>query len=129
MVKDNRYLEYSNIDNVLMTIIGLNKEMWDTEVQYLLDIMSELQELEYLGKALISSIDFFINTIKDIVQFKNWQLLWEEIGKKYEYLQPALKALKAIRLAVEDKSDKPLFALPKEIRELVLPMVEDAIKE
>ncbi len=127
--KDNKYLEFFNIKGIFMAIIDFNPEALDMEVRYILKIMSELHELEYLSKALIDSIDNFVNKIEDIALFRKWQLLWEEIGEGYEYLQPALKALKVARLAIEEKSDKPLFILPKEIRELVLPMVEDAIKK
>jgi tetratricopeptide (TPR) repeat protein len=127
--KDNKYLEYFALESIFIIIMRFDKEVLDAEARYILKIISELHELEYLSKALIRSIDLFVNTIKDVAQFRNWQLLWEEIGEGYEYLQPALKALKATRLAVEEKSDKPLFALLKEMRELVLPMVEDAIKK
>jgi tetratricopeptide (TPR) repeat protein len=127
--KNNKFLEYSRIEDLLITIFAFNQEILNSEMSYILKIMSELHELEYLSKALIGLINYFIKNLKDITQFRKWQLLWEEIGEGYEYLQPALKALKATRLAVEEKTDKPLFALPKEIRDLVLPMLEDAIKE
>jgi hypothetical protein len=107
--------------------MGFVPKTLDAEVRHILKIMSELHELEYLSKALIGTIDNFVN--KDIALFRKWQLVWEEAGEEYEYLQPALKVLKATRLAVEEKTDKPLFALPKEIRDLVLLMVKDAIKE
>jgi tetratricopeptide (TPR) repeat protein len=121
--------DFLNLRNLIKSIAICQQPIWKTELPFIFKIISELQELEHLSKALISLIDYFVNDIKDITQFRNWQLLWEEIGEGYEYLQPALKALKATRLAVEEKTDKPLFALPKEIRELVLPMVEDAIKK
>ena len=120
--------DFINLKYLIQSIAVNQKNVWKTEIPFILETISESQELEYLGVALINSIDYFINTTEDISQFKNWQLLWEETGKDFEYLQPALKALRAVKLAAEDKSDKPLFSLPQEIRELVIPMVEDIIK-
>jgi len=120
---------FLNLENLIRAIAVSQQTIWKTEIPFVLEIISKSQELEYLGKALIDSINYFINKVEGTIQFKIWQLLWEEIGSEYEYLQPSLNALKAARLAVEEKSDKPLFALPKETRELVLPMLEDTIKK
>jgi len=121
--------KFLNLESLIYSIIANQQTFWESEIPFILEIMSKSFKLEYLGKALITSIDYFINKIEDIAQFKAWQLLWEKMGSKYEYLQPALKALKATRLTLEEKNDKPLFALPKEIRKLVLPIIEEAIKD
>ena len=46
-------------------------------------------------------------------------------GKK---MQLPLTALKVSRLAIEQKSDKPLFELNKKISQLVLEVAEEGIK-
>lgn len=119
----------THLDNLLVSIAGCGRNIWKNEIGFVLQKIAEHKDMEYLAKALITSINYFIDTVDDLEQFKNWALAWEEIGKEYEYLEPALKVLNAAQLAVEQKSDKPLFILSKEMRELVLPMIEDSIKE
>jgi len=119
--------DFLNLESLIRSIALSQYSVWKTEIPFVLEVFSESKALEYLAKGLITSVNHFINMNEDTIQFKKWQLLWEELGSEYEYLQPSINALKAVRLAVEEKNDKPLFVLPKEIRELILPMVEDAI--
>ena len=102
---------------------------WQNEIEALVTIFAKYKKMEMLGSALMNSIGSLTLGDEALALFGRWEETWQEIGAQYEYLQPALKALKAAREAVEAGNDKPLFQLPKEIRDIVRPMIEELFEK
>ena len=119
----------TNITDILVSIIGLGSSFWQKEIDWLLVLFKEYDVLAYLGTALIKSVSAFVNEPSLLSSLKKWQLLWQEAGEDYEEISISLQALAAMRLAIEQKNDKPLLRLAKEVRELVQPLVADIINK
>jgi DNA-binding transcriptional ArsR family regulator len=116
------------VSDILNSIIQNPSIKWKKEIRFLVSIFHKYKAMEYLNESLIETIDTFINNKNLLPLFDAWQEIWQEEASDYEFMQTPLQVLKVVREALEVKNDKPLFALPREIRELVLPMIEDAIK-
>ncbi len=116
-----------NIENIVNSVIGLGIAYWQKEMEFLLSIHNKYQSLPSLSTALINSIQYFIDDETIHSSFRKWAELWQEASVSYPEIQPAIEALNASVEALAVGNDKPLFVLPKEIRELVLPMFRDLL--
>ena len=56
---------------------------------------------------------------------EKWNALWQQQGADIEELTIALQALDAVTESILGGNDRPLFKLPKEIRELIRPLLGD----
>jgi len=126
---ESRMIEIFGMNNILAALARIPENKWSKEIDFLLKLFKNNQKLEYLSASLIRSVELFISDELLFQKLKRWSEIWSIKSKKLIQIQPAIKVLWASLLAIETKSDKPLFELPKEIRELVLPMIESAIKE
>ncbi len=91
----------------------------------LLSLCAEQKTLSYLAASLMRSIGDVINDKDSLALYDKWIECWQFASKNYPEMQPAIDVLNATAQALAAGNDKPLFALPKELRELVLPMFED----
>ncbi|MDP8170600.1 HTH domain-containing protein [Pasteurella skyensis] len=114
-------------ENIVNSVIGLGIAYWQKEIEFLLPLYNEYQSLPSLATGLISSIQYFINNETMHSSFRKWAELWREASATYPEMQPAIEALNASVEALAVGNDKPLFVLPKEIRELILPMFGDKL--
>ncbi len=123
--KGEKSSEYypSNTQDILLSINQLGSSFWQKQIIWLLALYTEYGELDHLSSALIHSISFFVEDESLASSFKKWQQLWQEQAEQYQEMQLSLQVLQAAVLAVEQKNDKPLMSLPKEVRELVLPLL------
>lgn len=112
----------------LKAIAALGSSFWQKEIVWLLQLFDRYNSLDHLGSALMRSAKIFIDEDSLLSSLKKWQQLWQKEGEGYEEMQLPLQALIAARLAIEQKSDKPLFELPKEIRDLISPLLSGVIK-
>jgi len=126
--KGEKSSEYypSNTQNILLAINQLGSSFWQKQMIWILALYAEYGELDKLSAALIHSIRFFVEDKSLASSFKKWQQLWQEQAEQYQEMQLSLQVLQAAVLAVEQKNDKPLMSLPKEVRELVLPLLAKA---
>jgi len=118
------------LSNTIGIVGGVNQlgiPHWQKQIIWMVGLYSKYDGLESLGSALIQSISFFIEDESSISSLKKWQQLWLQHSEQYPEMELPLQVLQAAVLAVEQKNDKPLLSLPKEIRELVLPMLDKAI--
>ncbi len=113
----------SNTQDILLAISQLGSPFWQKQIIWLLALYGEYRELDNLGSALIYSITFFVADDSLASSFSKWRQLWQEQAEQYQAMQLPLQVLQAAVLAVEQKNDKPLMSLPKEVRELVLPLL------
>jgi len=126
---ESRMIEIFGMNNILAALVRIPENKWSKEIDFLLKLFKDNQKLEYLSASLIRLVELFISDELLFQKLKRWSEIWSIKSEKLIQIQPAIKVLWASLLAIETKSDKPLFELPKEIRELVLPMLESAIKE
>ncbi|MBR0573870.1 hypothetical protein QJU58_03995 [Pasteurella atlantica] len=112
---------------ILGAISKLGTNYWKKEIEFLLSLYGKYCFLSYLASELIISIRIFINNETMHSSFRKWAELWREASATYPEMQPAIEALNASVEALAVGNDKPLFVLPKEIRELILPMFEDKL--
>ncbi len=94
------------------------------EVEFLLKLYSEYGVTANLSSGVIQSIRYIFNQEDSLALFNEWAECWQLASKNYPEMQPAIDVLNATAQALTAGNDKPLFALPKELRELVLPMFE-----
>jgi len=113
--------------NILELIIRLGGSHWQKQIIWIADLYNKYEVIENLGIALIQSIAFFVEDESIASSFKKWQQLWQQHREQYPEMELPLQVLQAAVLAVEQKNDKPLLSLPKEIRDLVLPLLDKVI--
>ncbi len=77
-----------------------------------------------MGPSLINSVRIFAKGTTLSSLFSKWYKIWKIHGEEYEELELPLQALGAAVMALKEKNDKPLLALPKEVRDLVMPLLE-----
>jgi len=114
------------LKELLLALAISPTDKWKNNIEYILDIFDQYESIEYLGTSLIHNIEYYLNE-ETYILLKTWQKTWQKAAAKYELMQPSLKALEAVQLSIEQKSDKPMFALSKEIRDLILPKIKDMI--
>jgi tetratricopeptide (TPR) repeat protein len=129
--KGNKNRDYypSNTQNILQSISQLGSSFWEKQINWIIPLYAKHDVLDKLGTALIHSISFFVEDESLMSSFKKWQLLWQQHGEQYQQMQISLQVLQAAVLAIEQKNDKPLFSLPKEVRELVLPLLAKVLNK
>lgn len=112
---------------ILRSINQLGSSFWQEQIIWIIPLYAKHKVLYGLSTALILSITFFIKDESLMSSFKKWQQLWQKYGEKYQEMQLSLQVLQTSVLAVEQKNDKPLMSLPKEVRELVLPLLDKVL--
>jgi len=113
---------------ILVILINNGHALLEKEITYLISIFKKYDRMILLGGALIVSISTVFNNKNILTLFTQWQSLWQKAGGDETFMKIPLQVLESSKEALEDKSDKPLFKLPKEVRDLVLPLIENAIK-
>lgn len=119
----------SNTQNILQSINLLGSSFWEKQIIWIVPLYAKHEVLDNLGSALIHSIVFFIEDESLTSSFKKWQQLWQQHSEQYQQMQIPLQVLQAAVLAVDQKNDKPLLSLPKEVRELVLPLLAKVLNK
>ena len=78
-----------------------------------------------LAAGLVSTIAVIDQDDFSSSQLQSWNTLWQQAGKDRPYLQIALRCLAAaVQVLTSTRpSDRPLFQLPPEIRQLVRPLL------
>ena len=131
ILKSKQVSEESMIDlsrHILEILVNKGHTFWEEEIRYLVSIFKKYNMMVSLGGGLLFSIKTFSSNKNIVALFSQWQAIWEEVAEDEMYIEIPLQALKASKEALEAKSDKPLFELPKEVRDLVLPLIKDAIE-
>ncbi len=117
----------SNTNYILQAINQLGSSFWQDQISWIIPLYAKHKALGNLSSAIIHSASFFIEDESMLSSIKKWQQLWQKHGENYQELQLSLQGLQAVVLTIEQKNDKPLFSLPKEIRELVLPLLSKVL--
>jgi hypothetical protein len=62
-------------------------------------------------------------------QLDLWNAAWARAGEDFDELSIPLAALEAAVQVIKTGSDRPLFALPLEIRPLVIPLLKNTLSQ
>jgi len=84
---------------------------------------------EKLGQGVTKSIQFLDEGNFSATHLESWYHAWQEVGNESEELQIPLSCLRAAVdvLKSDPPTDRPLFRLPTEIRQLVRPLLRNAL--
>jgi len=96
---------------------------WSTCASDLVEIYTRYGVCDKLGTGLTQSISCLDEGDYSDTQLDAWNEAWQTAGKDNEACEIALKCLKYSVQAIKSHSARPLFNLPLEIRELVLPLL------
>jgi len=113
-----------NDKDILVSILQLGSAFWLDQLQLITSLYADNNVLANLGSAIIHSISSFVEDEALMSSFKKWQSLWTDIAEPYEELEIPIQVLQVTLSVMEQKNDKPLLSLAKEVRELVQPLLQ-----
>ncbi|NQZ08134.1 MAG: hypothetical protein HRT35_13330 [Algicola sp.] len=108
---------------LLHAILNHHNETWTETIKWLILLHYKYNFVAWLSSSLVGSIGIFKDEQLSHASIKKWNSVWQEQGAEYASLSVGLQALQAATDTIIDGNDKPLFKLPKEVRELVRPML------
>jgi DNA-binding transcriptional ArsR family regulator len=124
---DDSYGGYPH--RLLNAVLKKGHSEWSAYVSELVPIYARYGACAALGNGLTLSIQSLAEGDFSPTQLDAWDEAWQEAGGGIEELEIALRSLDCAVRAIKQKSDRPLFDLPLEIRELVAPLLEGALGE
>ena len=115
--------------DLLVMVLSQQPNMWQRYATELAPLYIAHDQAPKLAYGLTQSI-----AVLDKEQFSEpnlnlWQTAWQQAGRDHEELELALKILDAAVEVIKTKSDRPLFRLPPEIRELIRPLLKQSLGE
>ncbi|MEZ5308494.1 MAG: hypothetical protein R2684_15225 [Pyrinomonadaceae bacterium] len=146
-----------SLDEILPTLVGLNLNRNEDWMRVLLFDFLSNGSAEVLGNMMTKSVAVFGSerfTASDLKRWlENWEIVVEQfrskrtpkagkasigvrmpnipasidVRKELEKLEIPLKVLRASYEAIKTKSDRPLFQLPREIRQLIRPLLNHTL--
>jgi tetratricopeptide (TPR) repeat protein len=97
---------------------------WGPCAAYLVKIYAHYGACDKLCSGLTRSIAYLDEGDYSDTQLDAWNAAWQDAGQQNEACEVALRSLRCATQAIKAHSDRPLFELPLEIRELVLPLLQ-----
>jgi len=113
--------------HLLAAVLQKGHGEWPDYVSDLVPIYAKYNACAKLGNGLTRSIQSPAEGDFSPTQLDTWKQAWQEAGGEIEELSIALRSLDCAVRAIKQESDRPLFDLPLEIRELVAPLLEGAL--
>ncbi len=108
---------------ILQMVLRKGHIEWATCAEDLVRIYAKYGVCDKLCNGLTQSIAFLDDGDFSETQLNAWNEAWQNAGQKHESCEVALRSLDCAVRAIKTKSDRPLFELPLEIRELILPLL------
>lgn len=115
----------SNTSEIITTIATQQSDSWASTIEWLIPLYTKHQCLDKLSAAITQSISKLATIDFHPQLIEKWNLIWQQQGADIEELTIALQSLDAAATSLIDGNDRPLFKLPKEIREVVRPLLGD----
>ena len=109
--------------DVLKVVLRKGHREWADYVSDLVPIYQSHGAGAKLGNGLTRAIAFLDEGDFSPTQLDAWNDAWQEAGRGIDELEIALRSLDCAVRAIKTGSDRPLFELPLEIRELVAPLL------
>lgn len=124
----------SNLDSyggdpfaLIKMVLQKGSTEWNTCATDLMQIYTKYNACEKLCTGLITSIECLEVSGFSNTQLDMWNAAWQSAGQNNESCTIALKALRCAVETIKTHSDRPLFQLPLEIRELILPLLSKTL--
>lgn len=117
--------------DLLSMILERGPSEWADYVSAIAPLYIQHGVAEKLGQAVTRSIRLLDERDLSAIQLELWNQAWQDAGKGCEELQIPLACLEAAVeiLKADVPTDRPLFRLPLEIRQLVRPLLRNTLPE
>ena len=127
---DAKHYSYgSDPTTLIWMVLRRGSGDWDRYVAALLPLYVEFGATEKLGNGLTHLIEKLDQGDYTHNQLDLWNSLWHRHGASIEALEIPLSCMSAAVAAIKTKSDRPLFALPMEVRSLVRSLLNKSLGE
>ena len=124
--------DYGGTPHVLLSmVIERGPSEWAEYISAIAPLYIQYGVAEKLGQGVTRSIQFLDEGDFSSSQLDLWNQAWQKVGKDCEDLQIPLTCLDAaVEILKSDiPTDRPLFRLPLEIRELIRPLLRKTLPE
>ena len=118
-----------NPRDLLAMVLRRGHQEWEGYVAALVPLYVEHGTAAKLGQGVTRTIELLATEGYSPSQLDVWNRAWQQAGQGCEELELPLRSLDAAVEAIKTKSDRPLFRLPLEIRELVRPLLARSFSE
>ena len=115
--------------DVLRMVLDQGHPSWAEFAERLIPIYAKYGALDSLGTGLTQTIEVLDGGEYSELQLDLWNSSWQRFGADLEELSIALASLSAAVQVIKTGSDRPLFDLPLEIRELVRGLLKNTLSE
>jgi tetratricopeptide (TPR) repeat protein len=102
---------------------------WERYIAALVPLYVHNKAAAKLGQGVTQTIELLATGGYSESQLDRWNEAWQKSGKGCEELEIPLQSLDAAVEAIKTKSDRPLFRLPLEIREIVRPLLAKSLSD
>jgi len=102
---------------------------WSDYIDQITEIYIKNDHVEVLMHGMTKSIKSFSEDQNLQPLISIWFEAWQNQVQKHEEMEFPVILLESLVASIIQKSDKPLLALPKELRELFLPLIKDILIE
>ncbi len=118
-----------NARDLLAMILRRGHQEWEDYVAALVPLYVNHGTAAKLGQGVTRTIELLATEGYSPSQLDIWNRAWQRAGKDCEELEIPLRSLDAAVEAIKTGSDRPLFRLPLEIRELIRPLLAPSLSE
>ena len=114
---------------LLAMILRRGHQEWQGYIAELIPIYDKYGAAAKLGQGVTLAIELLDAGGYSETQLDVWNDAWQTAGEGCEELELPLRSLDAAIETIKTKSDRPLFRLPLEIRELVRPLLVNSFAQ
>ncbi|MCX7424186.1 MAG: tetratricopeptide repeat protein [Planctomycetia bacterium] len=115
--------------DLLAMVLRRGHQEWEGYIAALVPLYVRHGAAAKLGQGVTHTIELLAGEGYSESQLDGWNRAWQKSGKGCEELEIPLRSLEAAVEAIKTRSDRPLFGLPLEIREIVRPLLAKALSE
>jgi predicted ArsR family transcriptional regulator len=116
-------------NDLLSMVLRRGHQEWAPYIAELAPLYIKHDSADKLGTGVAKSIEHLDTGEYSETQLDIWNAAWQEAGKDCDELEIPLRCLDAAVEVIKTKSDRPLFRLPLEIREIVRPLLKNSLAE
>ncbi len=118
-----------NARDLLAMVLRRGHQEWEDYVVAIAALYERHRAADKLGQGVTLTIELLATEGYSPTQLDIWNRAWQRAGEGCEELELPLRSLDAAVEAIKAGSDRPLFRLPLEIRELVRPLLDRSLSE
>ena len=115
--------------DLLAMVLRRGHQEWEGYIAALVPLYVNHKAAAKLGQGVTRTIELLATEGYSESQLDTWNGAWQKSGEGCEELEIPLQTLDAAVAAIKTRSDRPLFRLPLEIREIVRPLLARLLPE